>query len=76
MRLGNNQTDYQYKMGKNSLEETTSEKDLGNYIDNNLKLSDHVDAAENKANRLVGLIRAPRWGQPCSTVQGVSKITS
>ena len=57
MRLGNNQIDYQYKMCENNLEETISEKDLGVYIDNKLRLSDHVDAAVNKANRLVGLIR-------------------
>ena len=57
MRLGNNQIDYQYKLGENNLEETISEKDLGIYIDNKLRLSDHVDAAVNKANRLVGLIR-------------------
>ena len=57
MRLGNNQIDYQYKMGENNLEETISEKDLGIYIDNKLRLSDHVVAAVNKANRLVGLIR-------------------
>ena len=55
MRLGNNQIDYHYKMGENNLEETISEKDLG--IDNKLRLSDHVHAAVNKANRLVGLIR-------------------
>ena len=47
-----NRTDYQYKMGENNLEESTSEKDLGVYIDNKLRLSDHVDAAVNKANRL------------------------
>ena len=57
IRLGNNQTNYQYKMGENNLEETTSEKYLGIYIDNKLWLSDHVDAAVNKANRLMGLIR-------------------
>ena len=57
MRLGNNQIDYQYKMGENNLEGTISEKDLGIYIDNKLRLSDHVDAAVNKANRLVGFIR-------------------
>ena len=44
-------------MGENNLEEIISEKDLGIYIDNKLRLSDHVDAAVNKANRLVGLIR-------------------
>ena len=36
---------------------TTSEKDLRIYIDNKLRLSDHVDAAVNEANRLAGLIR-------------------
>ena len=36
MRLGNNQTDNQYKMGDNNLEETTSETDLGIFIDNKL----------------------------------------
>ena len=34
-----------------------SEKNMGIYIDNKLRLSDHVDAAVNKANMLVGLIR-------------------
>ena len=57
MRLRNNQIDYQYKMGENKLAEIISEKDLGIYIDNKLRLSDHVDAAVNKANRLVGLIK-------------------
>ena len=50
MRLGNNQADYQYKMDENNLEETINEKDLGIYIDNKLRLSDHVDDAGNKAN--------------------------
>ena len=49
MRLGNNQIDYQYKMVENNLEETVSNKDLGIYIDNKLRLSEHVDAAVNKA---------------------------
>ena len=44
-------------MSENKLEKTISEKDLGIYNDNKLRLSDHVDAAVNKANRLVGLIR-------------------
>ena len=57
MRLGNNHTDYQYKICEIYLEETTSEKDLRIYIDNKLRLSDHIDAAVNEANRLVGLIR-------------------
>ena len=52
MRLGNNQTDYQYKMGEQNLEETTSEKALGIYMDNKLRLSDHVDATVNEANKL------------------------
>ena len=57
MRLGNSQIDYQYKMGENDWEETISEKDRGINIDKKLRLSDHVDATVNKANRLVGLIR-------------------
>ena len=42
-------------MGENNLEETTSEKNLGIYVDNTLRLSDivHVEAIVNKANRLV-----------------------
>ena len=44
-------------MGENNLEETTSEKDLGIHIDNKLRLLDHVDAAVNKANLPVGLIK-------------------
>ena len=44
-------------MGENNLEETTSEKDLGIHIDNKLRLFDHVDAAVNKANMPVGLIK-------------------
>ena len=59
MRLGNNQIDYQYEMEENNLVETVSNKDLGIYIDNKLRLSEHVDAAVNKANRLVVLIRRP-----------------
>ena len=38
MRQGNDQTDYQYKMSENNLEETTNEKDLGIYIDHKLRL--------------------------------------
>ena len=54
---GNNQTDNQYKMSENNLEETTSEKDLRIFIENKSGLSNHIDAALNRANRLMGLIR-------------------
>jgi hypothetical protein len=39
------------------LEETTAERDLGIWMDNNLKFSVHVEQAVAKANQMLGLIK-------------------
>ena len=39
------------------LEETTLEKDLGVWIDNDLKFSSHVEQAVKKANQMLGIIK-------------------
>ena len=45
-------------MNSQLLEKTRNERDLGVYIDEELKFHDHVSNAVAKASRLLGLIRA------------------
>ena len=45
-------------MNSQILEDTRNERDLGVYIDEELKFHDHVSKAVAKASRLLGLIRA------------------
>ena len=40
-----------------ALNKSTCEKDLGVHIDDNLKFEKHINAAVNKANRIVGITR-------------------
>jgi hypothetical protein len=43
--------------GSDILKETTEEKDLGVWMNNSLKPSNHIARAVNKANQLLGLVR-------------------
>lgn len=66
MKLGNKKSEASYSMPvkeadgstvRLTLTETVAEKDLGVWIDNNLKFGPHIAHATTKANRVVGLIR-------------------
>ena len=61
MYLGSRNKCCKYVMEKEGesveLERTSVEKDLGVYIDDDLKLSKHAETQVNKANKLLGLIR-------------------
>ncbi len=57
MHLGKNNKDFDYQMGNITLERTKCEKDLGVWVDDDLKLSNHANKQAIKANRILGLIR-------------------
>jgi ribonuclease P/MRP protein subunit RPP40 len=62
MHMGRSNMMAKYSMqlengGTYVLQETKEEKDLGIWMDTNLKFSGHVTHAVNKANQLLGLIR-------------------
>ena len=62
MHLGHNNPRHTYRMRDNDgedrvLEETELEKDLGLHIDNKLSFRQHVNQAETKGNRILGLIK-------------------
>ena len=57
MHLGKKNELTEYIMGNHQLEETTNEKDLGVYIDNDLKFHLHASKAIKKANRILGTIK-------------------
>lgn len=57
MHLGKNNKNFEYHMKEESLETTSCEKDLGVWVDNQLKLSTHAETQAKKANKILGLIR-------------------
>ena len=61
MHIGKETEEFQYTMKTDgnsvNLEYVKEEKDLGVVIDNSLSFEQHCDAAINKANRILGVIR-------------------
>ena len=57
LHLGYNNLHHSYQMGESELEITRAEKDLGVFIDDELKFHHHINIATNKANKILGLIR-------------------
>ena len=57
LRPGYNNNQYTYDMAGVELQSTPCEKDLGVYIDNKLKLHDHVAHAVYKGNKMLGRIK-------------------
>jgi ribonuclease P/MRP protein subunit RPP40 len=62
LRIGRGHPDFQYTMCKqgeppHTLEESSVEKDLGVFVDNQLSFSKHIQEAISKTNRLLGVIR-------------------
>ncbi len=61
MHMGRGNSKYEYQMSKDdnpvTLASTDCEKDLGVYIDNELKFRSHIDRVSKKANCILGLIR-------------------
>jgi hypothetical protein len=61
LHIGRNNTNSSYTMandtGRTTLESTTLEKDLGVYVDPELKFSSHIEIQVNKANKILGMIR-------------------
>jgi hypothetical protein len=58
LHLGSSNQRLNYHMNSQILEDTRNERDLGVYIDEELKFHDHVSKAVAKASRLLGLTRA------------------
>ena len=46
-----------YKMGDHILKNSRCEKDIGVYLDNNIKFDEHINQAVNKANRILAITR-------------------
>jgi hypothetical protein len=63
LHLGKNNKKQNYDMRKHgssdrvTLGKSSLERDLGVYVDNDLKFSQHIETQVNKANKLLGLIR-------------------
>ena len=57
MHLGRQNPRPNYTMGRTTLATTTSEKDLGVYVDTELTFEKHIETVVNQANRILGLIR-------------------
>jgi len=59
MHLGKSNRKYKYNMIENAivstLEETVEEKDLGVWIDDELKFVKHIEIAASKGNQILGL---------------------
>lgn len=57
LHVGHSNSKYQYKMGEHVLETSKEERDLGIIITDDLKSARHCQAAYNKANRVLGMIK-------------------
>ena len=57
MHLGTNNERMKYVLYDRQLDTTNSDKDLGYYVDNELKFHVHTAAATKKANQIVGVIK-------------------
>ena len=60
MHLGKKNDKHSYMIsegGQIELEETTEEKDLGIWVDNELGFKDHINKVVNEANSTLGIIR-------------------
>ena len=60
MHLGKKNDKHNYiisEEGQIELDETTEEKDLGIWVDNELGFKDHINKVVNKANSTLGMIR-------------------
>ena len=59
MHLGKQNIKYTFNMALDiNLNETSVEKDLGVYVDNDLSFNFHIQQSILKVNRLLGLIRS------------------
>jgi hypothetical protein len=56
LHFGNNNKQHDYLIGDKVLEKSAEEKDLGIYIQNNLKPGRHIDESVKKANQILGRI--------------------
>ena len=57
VHIGSNNPESEYKIGLKPLSKSKCERDLGIYIQNDLKWDTHVKNATAKANRMLGIIR-------------------
>ena len=56
MHLGKNNPCFTYTLNNTTLKQTSSEKDLGVFVDPLLNFEDHINASVKKAKRMSGLI--------------------
>ena len=57
MNIGSYSAHYRYKMGDHELSTSICEKDIGVYIDQELKFDKHINTIINKANRILAITR-------------------
>lgn len=57
MHFGNRNNKYEYRLNERLLEETTTERDLGVFISNDLKWAHQCNKAAAKANRMLGVLQ-------------------
>lgn len=57
MHIGDKNPNYSYDINNTPLLKTTSERDLGIIISNDLKWSDQVNACANRANMVLGMVK-------------------
>ena len=79
LRVGTGHPEYQYNMHDDenqpvTLEEISSEKDIGVTMDQDLKFRIHIDSTVAKANRLVGMIRRSFVFLDKSTFKNLFKV--
>jgi len=57
MHIGSGNKKCSYQLGNSVLESTDTQKDLGNWISNDLKFEFHTLEACKKANKMLGMIK-------------------
>ena len=73
VHFGANNEKREYFLNDYKLETSYSEKDLGVFIDNELKFHVHTAAATKKANRIVGIIKRSYESRDPKTISSIYK---
>ncbi len=57
LHLGKKKSTYNYTLSETTIQTSPCEKDLGVHVDHDLKFTEHIDKAVNKAHAIMGSIR-------------------
>ncbi|MCP3875986.1 MAG: reverse transcriptase family protein [Desulfobacteraceae bacterium] len=57
LHLGKKKSTHEYNLSETTIESSPCEKDLGVYVDHDLKFTEHMDKVVNKAHSIMGSIR-------------------